>query len=261
MVDAKTVIEQEKQKLIEERETLDLLNSFWEELSEGFILNEKGKNDLRLWLSLYPLKGILDAMKTAMVQKAVYENGLPTNESLEVVFKLTGRILNFKASPAGSDPELKRLLYIRGILRNRFEYCKGYEALALLRKVVDAGYDINYLEGYAKDVSSWSKWRDTMYDWIKVEEEEGRGGKPMKFNINETVLVKLTDYGREIWRTSNLSLNLPPPTPVAEDREGWSSWQMWLLMEVFGPYIHMGATSLPFEPTIRIPSSHLEEEG
>ena len=82
----------------------------------------------------------------------------------------------------------------------------------------------------------------------------------MEFNINEKVRVKLTDHGRAVhaddhaafWANTRLPLKkCPAYTPPKEDAEGWSEWQLWILMEAFGPHIHMGFPNC-FETTIEI---------
>ena len=64
----------------------------------------------------------------------------------------------------------------------------------------------------------------------------------MKFNINNLVKVKLTDQGKRI--LGNIPLSLPE-----EDESGWSEWQLWHLMSVFGNDIYNGCI-LPFEINI-----------
>jgi len=76
------------------------------------------------------------------------------------------------------------------------------------------------------------------------------------FDINENVAVRLTDYGREIhkkdhedfWKETGYTMRYHAPV---EDEEGWSQWQLWSLMNKFGPYIMMGSPPV-FETTIRI---------
>ena len=76
------------------------------------------------------------------------------------------------------------------------------------------------------------------------------------FNINEYVSVRLTDFGRkrhkedfDQWTSAaGLTLQYHPP---AEDEDGWSKWQLWVLMQLFGSVISMGCEQ-PFETTIRI---------
>jgi hypothetical protein len=75
--------------------------------------------------------------------------------------------------------------------------------------------------------------------------------KSKKFNLNDKVCVRLTDHGRTIVREKNESTiamfhSLPNNViedlrkPVKEDIQGWSEWQLWELMQVFGPYMFMG---------------------
>ena len=76
------------------------------------------------------------------------------------------------------------------------------------------------------------------------------------FNVNNYVSVKLTDLGRahhraDFDRWTAVLLKKPAYNPPKEDAEGWSRWQLWHLMEMFGPLVHLGAM-LPFESTIRI---------
>lgn len=79
-----------------------------------------------------------------------------------------------------------------------------------------------------------------------------------RFNINDYVWVRLTDRGREhhkkIWH-SIMGDDFPynPPQEV----NGWSKWQMWVLMRDFGSQIGNGRL-LVFETTISLidPSSN-----
>ncbi len=82
------------------------------------------------------------------------------------------------------------------------------------------------------------------------------------FNINENVAVRLTDYGREVhkenhetfWKGIGKEMEYHPPV---EDENGWSQWQLWSLMQKFGPCIYMGRP-MPFETTIRIENKEKE---
>lgn len=73
----------------------------------------------------------------------------------------------------------------------------------------------------------------------------------MKFNINNYVRVKLTPLGREIYRERRrdfkrllekqcVKVKLAD-SMLVEDEEGWSKWQLWNLMEVFGPHVGLGS--------------------
>lgn len=66
------------------------------------------------------------------------------------------------------------------------------------------------------------------------------------FNINDRVRVRLTDHGRAVHRKQYDLLvghlrnkdGFPYIAPV-EDADGWSEWQLWSLMNTFGPHIWM----------------------
>ena len=72
-----------------------------------------------------------------------------------------------------------------------------------------------------------------------------------EFNVNDYVWVRLTPLGYQIHREHQTSL-VPhyPYTPPETDDEGWTRFQLWGLMQIFGPKISWG--QLPFETTIRV---------
>jgi hypothetical protein len=73
-----------------------------------------------------------------------------------------------------------------------------------------------------------------------------------KFNINEYVWVKLGAKGEEIYLHS--FDDVPQQfrrVPLPEvDEDGYSKFQMWEFMGLFGPYCRMGF-DIPFGTTIR----------
>ena len=84
----------------------------------------------------------------------------------------------------------------------------------------------------------------------------------MDFNINEYVHVKLTKLGKTIWinhiekyhgmRGIEKTGKLPDWVKHNDMGKGWWRFQMWELMNIFGPHIHMGSKN-PFELKIKIP--------
>ena len=66
------------------------------------------------------------------------------------------------------------------------------------------------------------------------------------FNVNHNVRVRLTDYGRKILANDPMG-----PYPYTEV-DGWSTFQLWRLMELFGQYMFMGSPPVPFETEIMI---------
>ena len=92
------------------------------------------------------------------------------------------------------------------------------------------------------------------------------------FNINEPVKVKLTEEGIRILenRHNNL-LNQYSDKPEVRkilgefktpevDENGYSSFQLWELMNIFGSYMYNGNPKVPFEMTIAISDEYLVEQ-
>jgi hypothetical protein len=80
----------------------------------------------------------------------------------------------------------------------------------------------------------------------------------MEVNVNDYVKVKLTEKGHEILKSQHDELReyasylgdyIEPKT----DDAGFTKFQLWTLMETFGPYIGM-CKSPPFGVIIRIPT-------
>ena len=71
-----------------------------------------------------------------------------------------------------------------------------------------------------------------------------------KLNLNSPIRVKLTDYGEYIYYhrfdecnkfiEQNGGVPLAPYYPEKDD-EGLTEFQLWKFIELYGPYIHMGA--------------------
>jgi len=81
----------------------------------------------------------------------------------------------------------------------------------------------------------------------------------IEFNINEYIYVKLTDVGRLIHQQDHQAFVAAIPTlsasmklyrPPAVDAEGYSKFQGWRLMQLFGPHMQLGGPN-PFDLTVR----------
>lgn len=79
----------------------------------------------------------------------------------------------------------------------------------------------------------------------------------MLFNLNDYVKVKLTRTGKEILFKIVLQQKYPEASCYRnfilpeEDSNGWSNWQLWELMNIFGSHMANG-TLPPFEFDIKI---------
>ena len=58
-------------------------------------------------------------------------------------------------------------------------------------------------------------------------------------NLNEIVKVKLTDYGKEIFY-KHYEGSIGPRAILNLDQDGYSEFQLWQLMNIFGAYMNLG---------------------
>jgi hypothetical protein len=68
-----------------------------------------------------------------------------------------------------------------------------------------------------------------------------------KLNINHIIKVKLTDHGKDIFYHQHDEFNkkfvfskIPPRYPNV-DEDGFSTFQLWDFMNVYGPYCRIGS--------------------
>lgn len=85
------------------------------------------------------------------------------------------------------------------------------------------------------------------------------------FNINSTVKVKLTEYGKqmlerdhnEFWSAWGM-LDKYPYTPRKEDENGYMEFQLWSLIYQLGKYCNIGCV-IPFETVMLIDENDLRD--
>jgi len=79
--------------------------------------------------------------------------------------------------------------------------------------------------------------------------------KRQYYNINSNVWVKLTPKGHDIykkfWSEALKGSTIENAIPVLHtDDRGWTEFQMWDLMCIFGPHLYNGCI-VPFETNIK----------
>lgn len=77
----------------------------------------------------------------------------------------------------------------------------------------------------------------------------------IKFNINDKVKVKLTDFGRSEYkkildeRRKNAPHEYNDLFKMPIEKDGYSEWQLWILMANFG-HLFFNGCEIPFEDNI-----------
>lgn len=102
------------------------------------------------------------------------------------------------------------------------------EAIDDISREVDDGYGFDY-----------AKWREYFCELPSAE------SKPIRLNLNEPIKVKLTDLGKEIYYHQYDRVNqiagreICKPKFPKEDENGYTEFQLWCFMELYGEHIGM----------------------
>lgn len=162
-------------------QAVDLAQSLWFEAigESGATWTATARDEIRKLLKRHGFDevcvAIREAAEAALRSSEIeLDHGRVTNEW----FWKIGRILTVRKMET-KDPGISRLLYIRGILRNRCSNLNEWACIALLKQAKEANMCLDWLEGFAKQATSWSSFRDaitrTLVEW-QVEDEEAKDG-------------------------------------------------------------------------------------
>jgi hypothetical protein len=157
----------QRQMMASDDHAVSVLEQRWGEIAswpDG--LTEHGRDVLRKLLRRYSPEEILQAMAASCASYAERgEDGEITHASVGKAFNYIGRVASTRRAQI-DKPYLQRLLYIRGILRRRLSYLRERNCLELMEEAVACDIDLDWLEGFAKRVSSWSAFRGSLEDFI-----------------------------------------------------------------------------------------------
>jgi hypothetical protein len=124
-------------------------------------LNEIGENKFRKLLKKYGLSEVVESMDISINQ--YYKNG--ENESKEKAINYTEFICRSRKSTK-NNPELLKLYYMRGILRNRLAYLNEWQALKYLKDAFDIGISLDLLKELCLNCRNWTDFRSTIEELI-----------------------------------------------------------------------------------------------
>lgn len=147
---------------------VDAARQSWEKGVAGWSWNEAGLIKVRKLIKTFGLGKVLDAITIAHEQYIKFEDAKATEESVNLASSKLGGICRLSSL----DADERRLYYIRGIGRNRFDWFVDWQALTILKNALYAGVSVSYLEQLTREASSWIQW----CRWIEQVTEERRGG-------------------------------------------------------------------------------------
>lgn len=136
----------------------------------GWGVNENGRQDLRKWVRRYGLDEVLDAVEISFDQYLEWQDEKPVSDTWNKAFAFIPRIVSVRRRQS-DKPYLRDLFYIRGILRNRLNYCRDAVAMSLLEQAVEAGASIDNLREFAKAVQTWSQFTDEIHRFLEENRE------------------------------------------------------------------------------------------
>jgi len=153
-------------------ETIESAAAHWSVMTEGqWTLSPTGKDKLRKFIKTFGLDLILRAMSESMDTYGQRDDNQEyTDESISLAFSKLGGVARVIRDSV-EKPYLKQAFYIRGILRTRFSYLDGKEALALIEDAAILDVDLNSVERIAKNVRDWEAFRRLLETYIKSQRE------------------------------------------------------------------------------------------
>jgi hypothetical protein len=140
----------------------------------GVCLTDKARDSLRKACKSFGFDAVC-AMIVEVAGKLAERGEADEEVARNKAFWSIARILGAKKADEG-DPGISRLLYIRGILRNRLNYVNERDCVAMLREARDAGINVDWLEWHAKRAFSWSRFRDIVSEALRETYEAGSEG-------------------------------------------------------------------------------------
>lgn len=151
---------------------LDEAASFWESVTSGYFgLSDSGKKGIRTLIRRFGLGSVLSAMRVAGESYIVVgPDGKPTSESVGIAYNKIKGICSISEAEK-EKPWLREVFYIRGIIKNRFNYVNPQEAKSLLERAFTAGATAEELRRLALNVNYWTAWTDGMWGIISDLED------------------------------------------------------------------------------------------
>lgn len=121
-----------------------------------FTVNEHGRQEIAAWVRRHPFDELLHACDEAF---RIYFRG--DQPSWETAFGKVPGVLKI-ARVSTSKPWLRRLFYVRGILRKRLPYVNDRRVMGLMEQAVAAGISVDDIEQLAKDVRNWTQFESAI---------------------------------------------------------------------------------------------------
>ena len=166
----------ELEKLSDRREQINMMMAWREELSNlidieiGHIsdqINQKcpeysvsdaGKKFIKRWLKKYSFSELLEAIDDSFDSYHSYcdEDECVHSKAWDKAFRYVPNVARIRKSGEKSE-ELRRVFYIRGILRNRIPYVNEGRYMAAMKEAIDNDINLDGVENLSKNCRNWTE--------------------------------------------------------------------------------------------------------
>lgn len=154
-------------------ETVERLADYWQKLAPGWAVSDHGKRNIKKWLQQFSVAQLTIGMDTAATTYLKFnKDQIVTKESWETAFGMILGICRVTRA-SESNPDIKHLYYIRGILRKRIPgYFDDAKALLFLKNSRTWDVPIEELYEIARSVKNWSGFTAAIAEAIQHRREE-----------------------------------------------------------------------------------------
>lgn len=135
---------------------IDIIANYINSRSSEYCVSDHGKISIKKWIKRYSVDQVLDAVEISFDQYLEI--------SWEKAFKYIPRIISVKIKQT-KNPNLKKLYYIRAILRNR-GCVNEYAVMKLMNDAVDYNVDMESLQKLSKECRNWTEFKNGVNQFI-----------------------------------------------------------------------------------------------
>jgi len=155
-----------------DQEAVERIAEYWQGHTPGWSVNDNGKRSIKKWLQQFSVEEICKAMDAAATSYLEFNGEKVTEESWSLAFdKIVGICRVNRASE--TDPDIKQLYYIRGILRKRIPgYFDDAKSLQYLKNARSWDIPLEELSTMARSVNNWSGFTAAVGEAIRSRREE-----------------------------------------------------------------------------------------
>lgn len=147
--------------LLEDEKLRYIVDEWSKKTGNRYYICDSGEKTVRKWMKKWTVSDILSAIDASASQYLKTKNGVIDPQTVDTFFEYIPRILSCRGK-FEAKPYLKDLMYIRGIMRNRFSYVNQTVAIKWLEEAYIGGMTPQELTDIVLSSKNWTEWRYEM---------------------------------------------------------------------------------------------------